>query len=160
MPKPIHKTLSGNRTDIAGTEHIFHVTTSQDTDDSRQRKTLVVPVSEAAKLLGITERTVWRRLDRGELKSKLKSNKRLVSVPIFEPTSIVDDAGHTTVTNTPHNAHAVVDLNVLLHELQGANYRVGYLESENKKYEEQVKLPPISSSRQQSHRACQSSCRA
>lgn len=122
-------------------EKLFHDTLTPATNDSSHRKTLDVSISHAARLLGISERTVWRKIDRGELKSKTKGNKRLVKVPVFEPTSTNTD-GHTTISDTPPNANAVVDLNVLLHELQGANYRIGYLESENKRYEEQVKLLP------------------
>jgi len=122
-------------------EKLFLDTLTPATADTSHRKTLDVPISQAAKLLGISERTVWRKIDRGELKSKTKGNKRVVKVPVFEPTSTNTD-GHTTIQDTPPNANAVVDLNVLLHELQGANYRIGYLESENKRYEEQVKLLP------------------
>lgn len=112
------------------------------TADSGPKKTLEVPVTQAAKMLGISERTVWRKIDRGELKSKTKNKKRLVRVPVFEPGASVSSEGHTTITDTPPNANAVVDLSVLLRELQGANYRIGYLEAENQKYQDQVKLLP------------------
>jgi cell shape-determining protein MreC len=35
-----------------------------------------------------------------------------------------------------------LDLQVLLRELQGANYRIGYLESENNTYQKQVLMLP------------------
>lgn len=141
VPKPNSKTVPIDRIDTSGMEKLFLDTLTPATADTSQRKTLEVPISQAAKLLGISERTVWRKIDRGELKSKTKGNKRVVKVPVFEPTSTNSD-GHTTIQDTPPNANAVVDLNVLLRELQGANYRIGYLESENRRYEEQVKLLP------------------
>lgn len=136
------KSILSDRADTEGMDQLFRGTLTPATNDSSHRRTLDVPISQAAKILGISERTVWRKIDRGELKSKSKGNKRLVRVPVFEPTTSISSDGHTTMADTPPNANAVVDLNVLLHELQGANYRIGYLESENKRYEEQVKLLP------------------
>lgn len=142
VANPTSKTVSSDCTDTTGMEKLFRDTLTPATNDSSHRKTLDVPISQAAKILGISERTVWRKIDRGELKSKTKGNKRVVKVPVFEPTTSISSDGHTTINDTPPNANAVVDLNVLLHELQGANYRIGYLEAENKRYEEQVKLLP------------------
>lgn len=142
MSNPNPKSIPSDRSDTEGMDKLFRDTLTPDTTDSSHRKTLDVPISQAAKILGISERTVWRKIDRGELKSKTKGNKRVVKVPVFEPTTSISSDGHTTISDTPPNANAVVDLNVLLHELQGANYRIGYLESENKRYEEQVKLLP------------------
>lgn len=134
--------IPSDHTDTEGMDKLFRGTLTPATTDSSQRKSLDVSISQAAKILGISERTVWRKINRGELKSRTRGNKRVVKVPVFEPTSSTSPDGQTTITDTPPNANAVVDLNVLLHELQGANYRIGYLEAENKRYEEQIKLLP------------------
>lgn len=139
---PNPKSVPSDRTDTEGMDKLFRDTLASATNDSSQRKTLDVPISQAAKMLGISERTVWRKIDRGELKSKTKGNKRVVKVPVFEPTTLTSSDGHTTINDTPPNANAVVNLNVLLHELQSANYRIGYLESQLESYREQTKLLP------------------
>lgn len=123
-------------------DKLFNDMVSSATAATGSKKTFEVPITQAAKMLGVSERTVWRKIYRGELKSKTKNNKRLVRVPVFEPGTSVNSEGHTTITDTPQNANAVVDLSVLLRELQGANYRIGYLEAENHKYQDQVKLLP------------------
>jgi hypothetical protein len=134
--------VSSNRSDTEGMDLLFSDTPSRATADTGQRRVLEVPISQAAKILGISERTVWRRIDRGELKSKNKGSKRFVKLSVFEPSVSLSSDGHTTMSKVPPNANAVVDLNILLRELQGANYRIGYLESENKQYQEQIKLLP------------------
>lgn len=142
MPKPNPVTISDNCTDTEGMDKFFIDTPTRATDDTSHKRALEVPISQAAKILGISERTVWRKIDRGELKSKTRGSKRFVKLSVFEPTTIVSPDGHTTMRDTPPNANAVVDLNILLRELQSANYRVGYLESENENIKEQVKLLP------------------
>lgn len=51
-------------------------------------------------------------------------------------------SSRTTVTDTPSEVNAVVDLQALLRELQSATYRVGYLEAQLENSTEQVKLLP------------------
>lgn len=134
--------IPSNCTDTDGMEKLFSDTVTSATTVTGQKRYLDVPISKAAKMLGISERTVWRKIDRGELKSRTKNNKRFVKVPVFAPGMVLGSDGHMTMTDTPPNANAVVDLNVLLQELQAANYRIGYLEAENLKHQEQVKLLP------------------
>ncbi len=142
MQKPNLKSLESNSTVIDGMEELFSVTESHATPDSSHKKTLEVSISQAAKILDISERTVWRKINKGELKSRTRGTKRLVKVPVFEPFTSTDSDCHTTLSDKPQNATAVIDLNNLLSDLQGANYRIGYLESENKRYGEQVRLLP------------------
>ncbi len=123
-------------------EKLFIDTVTSVTDDTCHNQTVDVPISRAAQVLGISERTVWRKIDKGELKSRTKGNKRLVRIPVFSPTTQTTPDGHVTLHDTPSKANAVVDLTVLLRELQAANYRIGFLESQNRTYEEQVKLLP------------------
>jgi predicted DNA-binding transcriptional regulator AlpA len=134
--------VSGNRTDTAGLDPIFDVTVSSDSADTSHNKTIEVSISEAAQRLGTSERTIWRRIDRGELKSKTKGNKRIVKLPVFTPTTVIDSDSHMTLSDTPNKASALIDLRALLKDLQAANYRIGYLESQLETHKEQVKLLP------------------
>jgi predicted DNA-binding transcriptional regulator AlpA len=138
--KPV--SFSGDSTDTAGMDSLFTETMAADSADTAKKQTMEVSISEAAKILGISERTVWRRVIKKELKSKTKNKKRFVIVPIIEPQVSVSKDCQVNVSETTYNANAVLDLRVLLQELQGANYRIGYLESENKTYQNQVKLLP------------------
>lgn len=134
--------VSDSRTDTVGLEGLFDDTVSHDTADTQPQRIIEVSIAEAAARLGISERTIWRRIDRGELKSKSKGNKRVVKLPVYEPVSEIDSDGHTTLADTPPKVNAVVDLQSLLRDLQSANYRIGYLESELRNHQEQVKLLP------------------
>jgi hypothetical protein len=134
--------VSTDRTDTNGLENLFDVTVSVDNADSQPKRIIEVSISEAAQRLKTTERTIWRRIERGELKSRSKGNKRLVKIPVVEPVASIDTDGHTTFNDTSTQANAVVDLKALLHDLQSANYRLGYLESELKNHQDQVKLLP------------------
>jgi len=127
--KPV--SFSGDSTDTAGMDSLFTETMAADSADTAKKQTMEVSISEAAKILGISERTVWRRVIKKELKSKTKNKKRFVIVPIIEPQVSVSKDCQVNVSETTYNANAVLDLRVLLQELQGANYRIGYLESEN-----------------------------
>ncbi|MDQ5937169.1 MAG: DNA-binding protein [Cyanobacteriota bacterium erpe_2018_sw_21hr_WHONDRS-SW48-000092_B_bin.40] len=138
--KPVN--TSGLSTDIAGMDRLFTEVVSDAMADSKKQQTMEVSISEAAKILGISERTVWRRVIKKELKSKTKNKKRLVIVPIVEPAVTVTQDCQVNVTEQTYNANAVLDLQVLLRELQGAHYRIGYLESENKTYQKQVLMLP------------------
>ncbi len=142
MQKQNPVSVSGSLADIQGMDGLFTETMSDDTADTRKTKTIEVPISEAAKILGISERTVWRRVIKKELKSKTKNKKRLVIVPVIEPEVTLTQDCQVNVSQQTYNANAVVDLQVLLRELQGANYRIGYLESETKNYQKQVLMLP------------------
>ncbi len=134
--------IQSNRIDTKGLDPLFDVTVSSDNADNRNHKTIELSISEAAKRLGTSERTIWRRIDRGELKSKTKGNKRLVKIPVFTPGTVIDSDSHVTLSDTPDKASALIDLRVLLKDLQAANYRIGYLESQLETHKEQVKLLP------------------
>ncbi len=134
--------VSTDRTDTRGLESLFDVTVSDDSADTKKQRVIEVSIAEAAQRLKTTERTIWRRIERGELKSRTKGNKRLVKIPVFEPVSSIDSDGHTTFNDTSTQANAVVDLRALLHDLQSDNYRGGYLEAELKNHQDQGKLLP------------------
>lgn len=138
--KPVR--LSGQSTDTKGIDELFDEHLSSATADTSKSSTIEVSISEAAKLLGVSERTVWRRVIKKELKSRTKNKKRLVVLPIIEPSVTMAEDCQVHVSQQSYNANAVLDLQVLLKELQGANYRIGYLESENKTYQKQVLMLP------------------
>ena len=69
--KPVN--TSGLSTDIAGMDRLFTEVVSDAMADSKKQQTMEVSISEAAKILGISERTVWRRVIKKELKSKTKN---------------------------------------------------------------------------------------
>lgn len=123
-------------------DDLFDEHLSSATADSSKSSTIEVSISEAAKLLGVSERTVWRRVIKKELKSRTKNKKRLVILPIIEPAVTLAEDCQVHVSQQSYNANAVLDLQVLLKELQGANYRIGYLESENSHYQKLVLLLP------------------
>ena len=141
--------FSGIRTDTTGLDPIFDGKVSSDNADTSNRKTVEVPISEAAKLLGTSERTIWRRIDRGELKSKSKGNRRIVRIQVMTPRAINSSDSHMTAgvrhmtgADSRDKASALVDLQALFRDLQGANYRIGYLESQLEVHKEQIKLLP------------------
>lgn len=138
--KPV--SFSRQSTDTKGIDELFGERLSSATADTSKQNTMEVSISEAAKLLGISERTVWRRVVKRELKSRTKNKKRLVVLPIIEPAVTLAEDCQVHVSQQSYNANAVLDLQVLLKELQGANYRIGYLESENSNYQKQVLLLP------------------
>lgn len=125
-----------------GLDSLFDVTPSDDTSDTSVRKLVEVSISEAAKRLGTSERTIWRRINRGELRSRSKGNKRLVKIPVFVPEALSTSDGHTTFTDTPMTANALVDLQAILRDLQSANFRIGFLQAQLENHQDQVKLLP------------------
>lgn len=133
---------SGQSTDTEGMDLFFNERVSAASADTSKPSTMEVSISEAARLLGISERTVWRRVIKKELKSKTKNKKRLVVLPIIESAVTLAEDCQVHVSQQSYNANAVLDLQLLLKELQGANYRIGYLESENKTYQKQVLMLP------------------
>jgi hypothetical protein len=124
---------------VDGLDHIFIDSVSPAMAEPSQPKKLELPISDAAKALGISERTLWRRIDNGEIKSRLKGNKRYVRVPAekilarFDPDSV--SAG-------PRDSGTVFDVRELVNQLTGANYRVGYLQGQLSEKEQQLKLLP------------------
>lgn len=133
---------STDTADTEGLDQIFDSTVTPVSADRSDRRLIEVSVTEAAKRLGTSERTIWRRITRGELKSRSKGSKRFVKIPVYIPDAQVDNDRQVTVTDTPSEVNAVVDLQALLRELQSATYRVGYLEAQLENSTEQVKLLP------------------
>jgi len=119
-------------------------------------------VSEAARVLGITERTVWRRIRQKKLDARLDQGRTLVSVRQTDA-SLTSADSHTDAS--AHSPSDVTDIFVtgqrndnttaqlmglitqLSSRLEGATYRNGYLEAQLATAAEQVKLLPDLQSR-------------
>jgi hypothetical protein len=125
-----------------GMDHVFRGTVSDAMADKPQKKILELPIIQAAEVLGISERTLWRRIEDGQLKSRLKGNKRVVRVPLTDNSTVKDYANPNNDTATGRQVGTVIDLQPLLRELNAANYRIGYLESKLEEQDKQVKLLP------------------
>lgn len=125
-----------------GMDHVFAGTVADDMTDKPQKKTLELPIIQAAEVLGISERTLWRRIEDGQLKSRLKGNKRVVKVPVLDNNTVKDYASGHGDSATGRQVGTVIDLQPLLRELNAANYRIGYLESKVEQQDKQVKLLP------------------
>lgn len=138
----ISSAISEQQVPSDGMDHVFDGTVSDVMTDKPQKKILELPISQAAEVLGISERTLWRRIEDGQLKSRLKGNKRVVKVPVLDDGTVKDYANSANGTATGGQVGTVIDLKPLLHELNAANYRIGYLESKLEEQDKQVKLLP------------------
>lgn len=131
-----------SKNDVDGLDNLFDGTVSHATTDRTTKRLIEVSISEAARRLGTSERTIWRRIGRHELKSRTKGNKRLVKIPVYVPDAVIDSEGHTTMSEVPPQTNALVDLGALLKDLQSANYRIGFLQAQLENHQDQVKLLP------------------
>jgi hypothetical protein len=109
-------------------------------------------VSEAASLLGITERSVWRRIKLKKLTARLENGRTVVrlrqtdlppdtSVPIEEIT--VDSS--IAVSHPSEEQHEFAVLAVMKElacKLEGATFRNGFLEAQLEAAASQLKLLP------------------
>ena len=111
---------------------------------TRQSNTVDVSVAEAAIMLGVTERSVWRRLSKKKLVSISHAGKTYVrlqrpindlrSDAIVTASVTSTDASLTVdviepIAETSHEL--IVRIEQLEKKLEGATYRNGYLEAEN-----------------------------
>jgi Bacterial regulatory protein, Fis family len=125
-----------------GLDHVFADTVSDAMSDTRRSKKVELPIAEAAKVLGVSERTLWRRIEEGELKSRLKGNKRFVRVPIDQTVLTPDTANESGVSVTARQVGTIVNLDEVLKQLTGANYRIGFLQAQLEAKEQQLRLLP------------------
>jgi len=134
---------------IDGLEEFFVSPGDDDTSVTRQTDMVAVSVSEAAKLLGITERSIWRRIRAGKLQSELCDGKTIVNVRqsdagLTTPTDVTDTPLTISTCQSDTSGHQLEKLLELLREkdreLQAATYRNGYLEAQLENQKEQIKL--------------------
>lgn len=148
--------------DTTGLDDLFDG--SSQTDDSatsieNQSDTLETSVSEAAQLLGVTERTVWRRIRQGKIKSELVGGKAVVTISQSDikerqPDSHTDDQTdqcdratdvsviQTDIVDVSKDSKALELVAELSAKLEAATYRNGYLEAQLDGQREQLKLLP------------------
>ena len=134
-----------------------HVTPTSQTD------AIETSVSEAARLLGITERSIWRRIKSGRLQAKTEHGKTIVAIRQSDvrPTSS-DSIIEASVTDTDVVLARDVGLKVLAdderkrlqdliesqskvienqaHHLKAAGDVIVYLRSQNEDKDQQIKL--------------------
>jgi cell division protein FtsB len=153
MQQPVKPVLQSNPsgfTDFFDAVELPEVVQTRQTDHSVSAE---VSVSEAAKLLGITERSVWRRIRQKKLSSQLRSGRTVVSVRLSDaPVTRTDTLASTDVDVTDissrdgHTKHQNVNDRLLdLFEkhalkLEAAAGRIGYLTSQVDGYQDQIKL--------------------
>lgn len=129
---------------IDGLDHVFNAAPNSDVADVSQlppKKSVEMTILQAANALNVSERTVWRWIDSGQLKSRMKGNKRFVRVPTAQLQQAM--SADKAEPESPNGAvGAVFNLSDVVAQLNGANYRVGYLESQIESYREQLKLLP------------------
>lgn len=110
-----------------------------------------VSVLEAADKLGITVRSVWRRIQKKQLLSRLEHGKTIVSLRQCDvhATSVGTSAEPDVSINikqTQNTDSAITELLAVVNHLQlkleAASYRNGYLESAHSAANEQLKALP------------------
>ena len=125
-----------------------------------QTDSIEASVTEAAKLLGITERTIWRRIRQKKLDAVLVGGKTIIRL---RQSDITTNATDTITDTTPIELHPVSDnesdvtdsprgvsdtnsaielIAELSAKLEAATYRNGYLEALLKTQSEQIQLLP------------------
>ncbi len=130
---------------IEGFEEFFVSPRPTDTSDTVETDTTDMSVHDAATALGITERSVWRRIRAGKLSSKLVDGKTFVSV-CQSDIRLTSPAPSVTVSasQTDESDHQLDKLLTLLRdkdrELQAASYRNGYLEAQLEAKNTEIKL--------------------
>ena len=125
--------------------------TDSDTD------VITASVPEAAKLLGITERTIWRRIRQKKLSSELVNGKTIIRLSQSDiqacdtdtvtddigleaqPVSDSDDAGSQTDSVNTALTELVSELSA---KLEAATYRAGYLEAVVNSQSKEIRLLP------------------
>lgn len=114
-------------------------------------------VSEAARLLGITERTIWRRLRQGKLSSELVNGKTIIRLSQSDiqdsvSNAVTDDPGIDAepVSDTDESESSTDTVNgpltdmvsQLSAKLEAATYRAGYLQALVHTQNKEMKLLP------------------
>jgi len=125
-----------------------------------QTDTIEASVTEAAKLLGITERTIWRRIRQKKLDATLVDGKTIIrlcqadiqarqpdtrsDIEQVEAHAVSDNSGNVTdsMSNFTETESAIELIAELAAKLEAATYRNGYLEAVLKNQSEQIQLLP------------------
>ncbi len=134
---------------LEGLEDLFVSDGQTDTSVQTLTNLFEASVPEAARLLGITERSIWRRIRQGKLQSKLVNGKTLVSIcqPDVSPTRQTDDHDASVLVSVDQTDTSINHMQSLLdiikekdEQLQAASFRNGYLEAQIQNHKEQIKL--------------------
>lgn len=140
MPEPVRLASTANSEEFPGFFELQESIVSRLTRQDDQAD-MSVSVSDAAKLLGITERTVWRRIRQKKLQSRQDHGRTLVRIrhtdmSVAHPDTVTD----SPVANTASELLGLIaDLSS---KLEGATYRNGFLEAQLEVAKESMKLLP------------------
>ncbi len=141
-------------TSVEGLDDFFASTVEISTVDSGQLDDPGWSLTEAASTLGVTERTVRRWIKQRQIKAWKVDGPRGPEWRIDRKSQLdKEDNTGTRLASTVDSIAESASLIELVKELQnkltdvqeqlrGASYRNGYLESENKSYQNQVRLLP------------------
>lgn len=150
MQKPAGSAPQGNKNDFPGFFDDFDSTDDRLTRLTGQSDMSEVTVSEAAKLLGISERSVWRRIRQKKLNTRIEHGRTIVSLcqsdmSVTPPDTSVDvaiDVSPNAAAQADTSDRSLVLIAELAAKLEGATYRNGFLEAQLEAANEQMKLLP------------------
>ena len=139
--------LSSSRIDPIGTDDIFDVTDATVTAVPAGDK-IEVTVTEAAELLDVSKRTMWRRIRAGEFASRYDGRQTFVAIPatLEKRVTLKSDASNKK-TATRHTVLTADEVTALQSELErtkadlvAASNRVQYLQGQVDLFQDHFKL--------------------
>jgi len=147
MQQPELDILSSSRIDPTGTDDIFDVTDATVTAVPGGDK-IEVTVTEAAELLDVSKRTMWRRIRAGEFASRYDGRQTFVAIPASLDNIVTPKADTSNKKiGTRHRAatsDAVTTLTIELErtkaDLLAASNRVQYLQGQVDLFQDHFKL--------------------
>jgi hypothetical protein len=152
MNQSIKLDSTSNSADVPGFFDIENWGHVRPTGQGDQSDLTDLSVSDAAKLLGIAERTVWRRIRQKKLQSRQEKGRTIVSVrqsdvAVTHPDTDTDVSVESSlsVSDMPDRKLPEQLLGLIAElssKLEGATYRNGFLEAQLEAATQQVKLLP------------------
>lgn len=139
--------LSSSRIDPTGTDEIFDVTDATVTTVPAGDK-IEVTVTEAAELLDVSKRTMWRRIRAGEFASRYDGRQTFVAIPAtLEKPGTPKSVASSKKTATRHSVATSDEVTALKSELErtkaellAASNRVQYLQGQVDLFQDHFKL--------------------
>jgi excisionase family DNA binding protein len=139
--------VSSPSVEVAGIDELFDVTDATVTAVPAGDK-LEVTVTEAARLLDISKRTIWRRIRDGELASRSNGRETFVAIPASLEIKMAQDRSKSDKAKAPHTAQVTdtevtaikTELERTKSELMAVTCRAQYLQGQVDLYEQHFKL--------------------
>lgn len=147
MQQPELDILSSSRIDPTGTDEIFDVTEATVMAVPAGDK-IEVTVTEAAELLDVSKRTMWRRIRSGEFASRYDGRQTFVAIPATLEKPVTPKLGTSGKKSVTRETVATLDEVTVLKnelertkaELQAASNRVQYLQGQVDLFQDHFKL--------------------